>query len=199
MKFERAELEEMVSRWEAAGSRAEAAGDWATHLAPFYAEDATCRVCIGANEVYEAHGREEIAAGLLGEEMEGFEGWTYPFERVVIDERNAAVSIYWRQVSPFVRPDGTPYAVSGLGNSYFVYAGDYQWVAQEDMFDLSQVTALIMELAAAGHLEPPLTGRLKRMARGHRPRGYSRQEHAMSVGAKARAYLALGRIALVGR
>ena len=87
----------------------------------------------------------------------------------------------------------------GLGNSYFEYGGDYRWSAQEDMFDLSQVTALIMELAAAGHLVPPLTGRLKKLARGHRPRGYSRQEHAMSVAAKARAYIALGRIAIVGR
>jgi hypothetical protein len=199
MKFDRAELEDMVQRWEAAGQKAEEAADWATHLAPFYAPDARCRVCIGAGEVYEARGREEIAAGLLGEEMDGFEGWTYPFERVVIDDTRGAVSIYWRQVSPFRRPDGTPYAVCGLGNSYFVYGGDFQWASQEDMFDLGQVTALIMELAADGHLVPPLTGRLKKMARGHRPRGYFKQEYALSVAAKARAYIALGRIALVGR
>ena len=67
------------------------------------------------------------------------------------------------------------------------------------MFDLARVTALMMELAAAGHLDPPLTGRLQKMARGHRPRGYRRQPHALGVVDKARGYLALGRIALTGR
>jgi hypothetical protein len=198
MQFERRELEEMVQRWEAASKRAEAAGRWAEHLAGFYAEDARCRVCIGADEVYEAHGRDEIAAGLLGEEMQGFEGWTYPFERVVLDDRQGVVSIYWRQVSPFRRSDGTAYAVCGLGNSWFRYGGDFSWVEQEDMFDLGQVTALLMELAAQGLLGPQLKQRLKRMARGHRPAGYARQVHARSPLDKARGYLALGRIALLG-
>src|SRR5690606_9230242 len=107
--------------------------------------------------------------------------------------------VYWRQVSPYTRADGTPYAVCGLDNSHFHYGGSFQWAAQEDSFDLGQVTALLLELAADGHLSPQLKRRIQRMAHGHRTEGYVRAPHALSAARKARAYLAMTRIALLGR
>lgn len=199
MSFPRHELEEMVRRWAEAGRLAERSGDWAGALAPFYAPDAQVRVHVGADRVYVGRGRQAIAQQMLGEDMEGFEGWTYPHERVVIDETRGEVVVYWRQVSPYRRGDGTPYAVAGLGNSYLRYAGEYQWSYQEDSFDLGQVTALLLELAAEGHLSPSLKRRIQRMARGHRAGGYETAPHAMSKLAKARGYLAMTRIALLGR
>lgn len=199
MSFPRHELEEMVRRWAEAGRLAESTGDWAGALGPFYAPDARVRVHVGADQVYVGRGRHAIAQQMLGEDMEGFEGWTYPHERVLIDEKRGEVVVYWRQVSPHRRSDGTPYAVAGLGNSYLRYAGGFLWSDQEDSFDLGQVTALLLELAAHGHLSPSLKRRIQRMARGHRTSGYERAPHALSPFDKARGYLAMTRIAIFGR
>jgi len=197
--FPREELEGMVERWAEAGKAAERTSDWGAALAPFYAPQAQCRVHIGADQVYVGRGAASIAREMLGEDMEGFEGWTYPHERVVIDEHKGEVVVFWRQTSPHVRSDGTPYAVCGLGTSFLRYGGHGQWIYQEDSFDLGQVKALLVELAADGKLSPPLKQRIQRMAWGKTASGYEREAHALTPLKKLRGLTALARVALLGR
>ena len=78
MSFDRAELEEMKQRWLDANVEAEKAGDWKP-LADFYTEDATYGWNYGPEKDFMAVGRDEIRELALGQEMEGLEGWTYPY------------------------------------------------------------------------------------------------------------------------
>lgn len=198
MGFPRDEMEDMVRRWTKAGEAAEAANDWASHLGPFYADDARCYVVVGPNNVYSANNATEIRRGLLGHDMIGFEGWTFPQEHLVIDDQRGTVSIYWRQVSPFTRPDGSRYELASLGNTFFRYAGNYQWSYHRDLFDLSQINDLFVELAADGHLSSPLKRRIQAIAWGQWPDGYQAYQHKLDWFKKVRGYFVLGRVAMLG-
>ena len=61
----------------------------------------------------------ELALGL---EMQGLDGWTYPYQATVIDDQAGMVIGFWKQVADVTRPDGGPYEVAGFGCSWFGYA-----------------------------------------------------------------------------
>ncbi len=96
----------MMRRWIDANERAEAAGDWKP-MAEFYTEDAEYTWNLGPNEDFVARGRQQIRDWVLGTEMEGLEGWQYPYDRVLIDDKQGEVVAFWRQVAPASRPDGS--------------------------------------------------------------------------------------------
>jgi hypothetical protein len=169
--FPREEIEEMLRRWLAANQRAEAAGDWKP-MAAFYSEDAEYSWNLGPNEDFVARGRQQIRDWVLGTEMEGLEGWTYPYDKVLIDDRQGEVVAFWRQVAPGQRPDGTPYEIRGVGGSWFRYAGNYQWAWQKDFFDFGNAMALFMELIQAGQLSPAMQRRIERAMAGETMPGH---------------------------
>ena len=49
--------------------------------------------------------------------MGGLDGWTYPYQKVLIDEHQGEVIGLWKQVADAKRPDGSPYEVAGLGGA----------------------------------------------------------------------------------
>jgi hypothetical protein len=194
------ELEQTMNAWLDANRRAEAAGDWISTLGPFYTDDAVYRWNIGPNEEFEARGRREIEDVAIGYQMKGFEGWEYPYERLLIDERLGEVVAFWRQVAPVKRPDGSDYEVAGVGGSWFRYAGDGKFCEQRDFFDLGNVFALFAELAADGHLNPVIAEKVrtkvssKTLLRGHR---HLRAPDGLRE--KLRKGAAMARIVLRGR
>lgn len=195
----RAELDEMMRRWLDANRRAEETGDWKTTLGAHYTNDATYRWDLGPDQTFVVQGIEAIRDIAIGVQMQGFEGWTYPYERIVVDDQKGEIVAFWRQVSPYTRPDGTRYEVPGLCGSWFKYGGDYKWSEQQDFFDLGCVIATLRDLAAAGLLPAPLKAKMQMLARGHRMEGYvDRPERARAID-KLRGNLALARIALMGR
>lgn len=163
--FPRAEMDEMMRRWLAANEAAEAAGDWKP-MAEFYTEDAEYSWNLGPTEEFVARGRQQIRDWVLGTEMEGLEGWEYPYDRVLIDDQKGEIVAFWRQVAPVQRPDGTPYEIPGAGGSWFRYAGGYKWGWQRDFFDVGNATALFMELIQAGKLSPAMQRRIERVMAG---------------------------------
>jgi len=163
--FPREEMEEMMRRWRAANERAEAVGNWKP-MAAFYTEDAEYTWNLGPNEDFVARGRQQIRDWVLGTEMEGLEGWTYPYDKVLIDDKQGEVVAFWRQVAPGQRPDGTPYEIRGVGGSWFRYAGNFQWAEQKDFFDFGNAMALFMELIQAGRLSPAMQRRTERAMAG---------------------------------
>jgi hypothetical protein len=195
----RAELEEMMQRWLDAHRRAEATGDWKNNLGAHYTEDAEYRWDLGPDETFLARGLQAIREIAIGDQMEGFDGWTYPYERVVIDEAKGEIVGYWRQVSPFKRPDGSLYAIPGLGSSWFRYAGNFKWSQQQDFFDLGCVIATLRDLAAAGLLPDRLKQKMQLLARGRQMPGYVQRPERAAPVTKLRGNLALARIALLGR
>lgn len=195
----RAELEEMMRRWLDANRRAEETGDWKTTLGAHYLDDAEYRWDIGPDETFVARGVQEIREVAIGYQMAGFEGWKYPYERVIIDEQQGEIVCFWRQISPFKRPDGTYYEVQGGGGSWFRYGGDYKWAEQRDFFDFSCVMATMRDLAAAGYLPESVKKKIQMVTRGQPMPGHVATPHRSSFAQKLRGNLALGRIALLGK
>jgi hypothetical protein len=168
--FERAEMEEMVERWLAANRDCEAAGDWAP-LAEMYTPGANYGWNYGPDTEFMAVGRDEIRDLALGTEMGGLDGWTYPYEEILIDERKGFVVGFWRQIADARRADGTAYEVGGIGGSWFRYAGDFQWSWQRDWFDFGNAAAVFLEMMGDGTLSEGMTARMKRSMKGPQP-GY---------------------------
>jgi len=168
--YPRAELEEMVQRWLQANRDAEAAGDWGP-MADLYTEDATYGWNYGAQTDFMAVGREEIRTIALGLEMEGLGGWEYPYEEIVIDEQKGMVIGFWRQIADATREDGTRYEIAGIGGSWFIYGGDFQWRWQRDWFDFGNAASLFMEMMTDGTLSDGMVGRMNRSMKADLP-GY---------------------------
>ena len=136
------ELEEMVQRWLDTNRRAQDAGDWKP-MSEMYTEDATYGWNIGPHEDFMAVGRDDIRDIALGLEMGGLDGWTYPYQKVLIDPRQGEVIGLWKQIADTTRPDGSPYVIAGLGGSWFRYAGNWKWSWQRDFFDVGNATVAV--------------------------------------------------------
>ena len=168
--YPREELEEMVERWLQANRDAEAAGDWKP-MAELYTEDATYGWNYGAHTDFMAVGRDEIRDVALGLEMEGLDGWEYPYEEIVIDEQKGMVIGFWRQIADATRDDGSRYEIAGIGGSWFIYGGDFQWRWQRDWFDFGNAASLLMDMMTAGVLSDGMTARMERSMKADLP-GY---------------------------
>ena len=169
--YPRAEVEEMVERWLQANRDAEAAGDWSP-MAMLYAEDATYGWNYGDRENFMAVGREEIRELALGTEMMGLDGWEYPYQEILIDDRKGQVVGFWKQVATATRADGSHYEVAGIGGSWFGYAGGFEWAWQRDWFDYGNAAACFLEMMGDGTLSAGMTARMHRSLGGGLPGHY---------------------------
>ncbi len=169
--FDRDELDEMVARWLQANKDCEAAGDWRP-LAEYYTEDATYGWNYGPKQEFMAVGRDEIRDIAVGLEMDGLEGWSYPYQDWVIDDRSGNLIGLWKQVADAKRPDGRNYSPEGIGGSWFRYGGDFQWSWQRDFFDFGNVSALFMEMITNNALSDGMNKRIERSGSGPLPGWY---------------------------
>jgi hypothetical protein len=167
------ELRAMVDRWLEGNRRAQEAGDWRS-LAEMYSEDATYGWNLGPHEEFMAVGRAEIRDIALGLEMGGLDGWSYPYQKVLIDPELGEVLGLWKQVAGSRRPDGSPYEIAGLGGSWFRYGGNGQWSWQRDFFDVGNATALFVEMIQAGTLSEGMRRRIERATSGESLPGHYR-------------------------
>ena len=136
----------MLDRWLSANRKAEATRDW-TPLADFYADDAVYAYTIGSFGRRVAHGREEIRKLVMDRDTVGFEGWTFPYDWIVVDGQK--VMTRWYMQAPYKRPDGSPYRL--LAMSSIRLDDDLRIAAMEDSMDIAALFALCDEMRAAGH------------------------------------------------
>lgn len=169
--FDRAELDEMVQKWIDENKRCESIGDWKP-LAQMYTEDATYGWNYGPKDDFMAVGRDEIRDLALGQEMEGLEGWQYPYQQFVIDDRTGDCIGFWKQTADETRDDGSHYQVHGIGGSWFRYGGDFQWSWQRDFFDFGNVSALFLEMITNNALSDGMNARIQRSSGGRLPGWY---------------------------
>jgi ketosteroid isomerase-like protein len=141
----REEVSELFDRWLEANKRAEADRDWAP-LADFYAEDAVYSYTMGAFGRRVARGRKAIKELVMERDMTGFDGWTFPYDWVVID--GDKVMTKWHNQAPYQREDGSPYRVVGM--SAIRLNDRLEIVEMEDNFDLAALLAMIEELREKG-------------------------------------------------
>jgi hypothetical protein len=168
----REQLEDFVERWLEANREAERTGDWRI-LANFYTDDATYGWNIGPKEDVMCVGIDEIRDIALGQEMEGLEGWKYPYQRVIIDDKIGEVVGFWKQVATDPNDGaGTAYEVYGIGGSWFRLDNDIKIEWQRDFFDFGHVSALYMDLIKAGKLSQGMQKRIERGIAGEKVPGY---------------------------
>src|ERR1041384_8339501 len=129
--YPREEMEEMVERWLQANRDAEAKGDW-TGLSDMFHEDATYGWNYGPKVDFMTVGRDQIRDIAVGMEMGGLDGWVYPYQEILIDDRKGQIVGFWKQIATATREDGTHYEVAGIGGSWFGYGGDFKWRFQRD-------------------------------------------------------------------
>lgn len=197
--YPREELVEMSERWLEANRQAEATGDWMTHLGAMYHDHAVYRWNIGPNEEFVANGLDEIKRNAVGIQMDGFDGWSYPYDRFVIDPEIGELVGFWRQVAPVKRPDGSTIEVVGCGGSWFQYGGDFKWSWQRDFFDLGNVFVTLTEVAALGGMSDPIKNKIHTMARGQKLAGHVALRPKTPLTGKIQQGVALARIALLGK
>jgi hypothetical protein len=165
----REQLEDFVQRWLAVNQEAERRGDW-TALADFYADDATYGWNIGPKEDVMCVGKKEIREIALSLEMAGLEGWTYPYQKVVIDEKIGEVVGFWKQVATDAQ--GNSQEIYGIGGSWFRLNSDGLIEWQRDFFDFGHVQKLYMQLIQEGKLSKGMQERIERSLAGEKLPGY---------------------------
>ena len=92
-------------------------------------------------------GREALRR-FLDESMRGLEDWRFPISFTAIDGDHVVVK--WTQLLPGTRPDGRPYAQSGV--STLIYGGDGRFRYGEDLLNMAHV---LEDLRASGWRPPP--------------------------------------------
>ena len=165
----REQLEDFVQRWLAVNRESERTGDW-TPLADFYSEDATYGWNIGPKEDVMCVGKQEIRDIALGLEMAGLQGWTYPYQKVLIDEKIGEVVGFWKQVA--TDADGNNQEIYGIGGSWFRLGADGLIEWQRDFFDFGHVQKLYMQLIQEGKLSKGMQERIQRSLAGEKLPGY---------------------------
>ncbi len=165
----REELERWVQSWLQANRDCEKAGNWKP-LADFYAPDATYGWNIGPKEDVMCLGIDEIRDIAMGLEMEGLENWKYPYQKVIIDDKQGEVVGFWKQV--VVNEDGSEKEIYGIGGSWMRLNADKLIEWQRDFFDFGHVQALYLDLMKAGKLSKGMQQRIERSLAGEKLPGY---------------------------
>ena len=165
----REQLEDFIQRWMDANREAERKGDW-KGLAEFFAPDATYGWNIGPKEDVMCVGRDEIRDIALGYEMAGLEGWSYPYQKVIIDDKIGEVVGFWKQVA--TDADGTQATIYGIGGSWFRLNADGLIEWQRDFFDFGHVQKLYLKLMEEGKLSKGMQERIERSLAGEKLPGY---------------------------
>lgn len=163
--YPREELEEMVERFMAANREAEKKQDW-RDIGQFYTDDAIYGWSAGPELEAMVIGRENITNIVVGSEMEGLDedAWTFPYQRLLIDEKQAEVVGFYRYLSGKTRPDGTQYEAAGIHGSWFHYAGNFKWDWQRDFLDYGNYMAIFDEMLKNEDVGPRMLERRRRTA-----------------------------------
>ena len=115
-------------------------------------------------------GKQEIKDIALGLEMAGLQGWTYPYQKVLIDEKIGEVVGFWKQVA--TDADGNSQEIYGIGGSWFRLNADGLIEWQRDFFDFGHVQKLYMQLIQEGKLSKGMQERIQRSMAGEKLPGY---------------------------
>jgi len=135
------EVKDMMARFIEANAKAEETRDWGP-LADFYAEDCEYQYTMGEQGTRVCRGREAVRQYVMGKDMIGFEGWTFPYEWVVVDG-DRVMTKWWNQ-APQTKDDGSPYRVVGM--SAITVNDDLQIQTMHDNFDLQALQAMCREI-----------------------------------------------------
>ena len=122
----------------------------------------------------------EILDIALGLEMAGLEGWRYPYQKVIIDDKIGEIVGFWKQIAGGAGDtdgdgDSKEYEIYGIGGSWFRLtdvdgAAKIEW--QRDFFDFGHVQKLYLDLMKDGKLSKGMQERIERSLAGEKLPGY---------------------------
>ena len=133
-------------------SKASEVTDWTFFVDETYTEDAEYICEYAGVRPVTAIGRKQIKETHYGEDMGGFEDWTFPYDGYAVNG-NRIITHWWNR-GPGKRPDGSFYQTPGV--SFITYAGNGMFSHQHDFFDLAHQMKLCDELEEAGLLNARL-------------------------------------------
>jgi hypothetical protein len=108
--------------------------------------------------------------------MAGLEGWRYPYQRVIIDDKIGEIVGFWKQVATDPDdPEGGEREIYGIGGSWFRLtevdgAAKIEW--QRDFFDFGHVAYMFGQLIGSGDLSEGMQKRIQRATAGEKVPGY---------------------------
>jgi hypothetical protein len=158
-EFKRDELDTWLEDWLEENRHCEAIADWRP-LARFYADDSSYGWNCGQKEDFIAVGIDEIRDLALGQEMDGLPGWTYPYDRIIVDDKIGEIVGFWRQQAG-EKPDGTPYEIYGIGGSWLRLDEDMKIAWQRDFMDWGHVETLFVQLYKADQITEHMKQRMR--------------------------------------
>ena len=136
----------------------------------FYADDATYATNICPKERVMCIGINEIRDIALGLEMAGLEGWKYPYQKVIIDDKIGEIVGFWKQVA--TDGGGSESEIYGIGGSWFRLNADAKIEWQRDFFEFGHVQKLYLDLMKNGKLSKGMQERIERSLAGEKLPGY---------------------------
>ena len=116
-----------------------------------------------------AVGRDEIRDIALAQEMGGLDGWTYPYQEILIDEKKGQVIGLWKQIADAKRADGTPYEVRASAAAGSATAATSSGRGSATSSTSATPPRLFMEMMKDGTLSDGMTARMERSATGDLP------------------------------
>ncbi len=96
----------------------------------------------------------------------------YPYQKVLIDEKQGEIVGFWKQIVTDDNPDGTQDEIYGIGGSWFRLNDRLKIEWQRDFFDFGHVSKLFMELIESGDLSEGMQKRIERSVAGEKLPGY---------------------------
>jgi ketosteroid isomerase-like protein len=135
------EVRALFDRWLDDNRKCEEERDW-SRLADYYADDATYQYTMGRQGLRVARGKDEVRRLVMQRDMAGFEGWSFPYEWVVIDD-DKVMTKWWNQ-APQKKEDGSPYRVVGV--SCIRLNDDLQIQEMHDCFDAEALFEMVREI-----------------------------------------------------
>ena len=103
--------------------------------------------------------------------MEGLENWQYPYQKVIIDDKQGEIVGFWKQVVDEERRQ--PGEIYGIGGSWFRLNADAKIEWQRDFFDFGHVRRMYLE-TDEGRASCPqgMQKRIERSLAGEKLPGY---------------------------
>lgn len=148
-EFLRQRAQKLIDSQAEAGRR----GEWTFFVDELYAPECVYTCEYAGVMLVSAEGVEEIKRTHYGRDMEGWEGWSFPYLGVYVGDDDDVIT-HWMNRGPGRRPNGDHYQTPGV--SMIHYDADGRIDRQLDLFDLAHQMRLCDELDEVGALSPAL-------------------------------------------
>ena len=173
---DRAEMEAFWQRWLDTNRDAEKAGDWTRARPTSTPRTRPMAGTAGRTSTSWRSAASEIRELALGLEMHGLDGWNYPYQATVIDDKPAWSSASGSRLPTSRRPTARAYEVAGIGGSWFGYADGAMDLAARLLRPRQRRRDVPRDDRPPASLSEGMTARIETAMKGKRAPGHYRDQ-----------------------